>query len=179
MQFSKLFRWNTISTAPMHGFFSATFLFVLLFGGYLNSAYAEDPGLLTIKGNLKDSSEKVIQLDLKTLMSMEATTITATVPWIGKAAQFKGVRINSLLKSVGAKSNEFEAVAVNDYKFTLTGIDFDKYPVIVAYEKNGELLNVRKLGPLLIMFPFDDFPELLNERNKAASVWQLIELRIL
>jgi len=135
--------------------------------------------LLSVHGNVEGLSDKPLELDLKTLISMDATSITTTAPWLDGPTEFKGVRISTLLHSIGANSAQFEAVASNDYRFTLSEIDFEKYPIIIAYEKNKELLNIRTQGPLLIMFPFDDFPELLTERNKAASVWQLIELHVL
>jgi len=145
----------------------------------LNRVVADEPILLSIHGNIEGAANKVIGLNLEKLTSLEATTIVTTAPWTDGPMQYTGVRINKLLESVGAKSSQFEASAANDYRFKLTDIDFEKYPILIAYKKNGELLDIRNLGPLMIVFPFDDFPELLTERNKAASVWQLIKIEIL
>lgn len=145
----------------------------------VSNVIADNPTLLTIHGNIGSASNEPVTIDLKTLSSLQSTTIVTDAPWTDGPTQYTGVRINILLDSIGAKSNQFEASAANDYMFKLSEIDFEKYPVIIAYKKEGELLNIRTLGPLMIVFPFDDFPELLTERNKAGSVWQLIEIKIL
>ena len=183
MRESKLAYWNLISTALKSGLATYTLIFICLLGGNPGNAFADtssgSPVLLTIRGNIEGPADKVVELDRETLTSFESTSIIATVPWLKSPTQFTGVRINTLLKSIGAKSNHFEAIAADDYNFTLRDLDFDKYPIIIAYEKDGEPLDARKLGPLLIMFPFDDFPELATERNQASAVWHLVEMKIL
>jgi len=140
--------------------------------------------VLSIQGkfegqNSEVQNKNVIELDLASLTKLESTTFTTNQPWTDEPKKYTGVRINTLLDHIGATSSRFEALASNEYTFILSDIDFEKYPVIIAYKIDGEFLETRKLGPLLIVFPFDDYPELLNESNKAASVWQLIEMRIL
>lgn len=135
--------------------------------------------LLTVYGNISNASDGPLEIDYQTLAELESTSFTSTAPWLDGPVEFKGVRVSTFLKHIGAKSNQFEAIALNDYRFTLSEIDFDKYPIIIAYEKDKKQLSVRTQGPLLIMFPFDDYPELLTEKNKAASVWQLLEINIL
>jgi len=140
--------------------------------------------VLSIQGELEDQNNDVqkkgvVELDLASLTKLESTTITTNQPWTDEPKEYTGVRINTLLDHIGATSSRFEALASNEYKFILSDIDFEKYPIIIAYKIDGAFLETRKLGPLLIVFPFDDYPELLNEYNKAASVWQLIEMRIL
>lgn len=138
-----------------------------------------DSIVLSVHGNIEGKKNDIIELDLLSLTQLESTTITTNQPWTDEPKEYTGVRVSTLLNHIGATSSEFEALASNEYKFVLSGIDFEKYPIIVAYKIDGEFLETRKLGPLLIIFPFDDYPELLTESNKAASVWQLIEMRIL
>ena len=57
-------------------------------------------------------------------------------------------------------------------------MDLARYPVIVADSQDGETLTVRRLGPLRIMFPFDEHPELLNQGSMAMSVWQLTRMDV-
>lgn len=135
--------------------------------------------VLNVHGNIDGQQKDGIELDLASLTNLEATTFRTNQPWTDEPKEYTGVRISTLLDHVGAMSSEFEALASNEYQFILSNIDFEKYPVIIAYKIDGEFLDTRKLGPLLIVFPFDDHPELLNEINKASSVWQLTEIRIL
>jgi len=135
--------------------------------------------VLNVTGNLEGQKSDSVELDLASLTKLESTTFKTNQPWTNEAKQYTGVRISTLLEHVGAGSAEFEAIAGNEYQFILRNIDFEKYPIILAYKIDDKFLEVRDLGPLLIVFPFDDYPELLNETTKAASVWQLTEMRIL
>jgi len=136
-------------------------------------------GQLLIHGNIEFESGEKLVLELDEIKAMERTSITTHSPWLPGAVTFTGVRVSTLLNHIGAKSAKFEAIALDDYRFVVDGVDFDKYPVILAYERDGKPMTVRELGPLWIMFPFDDYPELLNEKNKGAAVWQLLEMVML
>jgi len=138
-----------------------------------------DAVVLKVHGNIEGQKNDVIELDLASLTKLKPTLFTTDQPWTNEPKEYTGVRINTLLKHIGASSSEFIAIASNEYQFTLSNIDFEKYPIIVAYKIDDEYLDARQLGPLLIVFPFNDHPELLTERNKAASVWQLTEIRVL
>ena len=152
------------------------------------NAYADSlPGpagevLLTISGKIKKSNssdssgQPLAKLDMSILESFEKTTIETNNPWVEKPTVFEGVRISDLLEFVGAETATFKANAIDGYTADLEKIDFERYPIIVAYKSGGEYMSVRNLGPLWIIYPFDDFPELVNEYASATSVWQLIEM---
>ena len=156
----------------------------------LNTAYALEPVsgnvLLVIDGNIDKSNASrnnvpIAEFDRELLESMDSTTISTSTPWTGDdIAEFTGVRISTLPNKLGVSANDavLRATGADDYWFELSDMDFDKYPIIVAFAKNGERMSVRELGPLWIIFPWDDFPELLTEKSKASSVWQLIELTV-
>lgn len=133
--------------------------------------------LLTISGNIAfTNSENGAEFDREMLEQLGTTTITTDSPWTDAATKFTGVNINVLLKAVGAQSSAIRAIAADDYWYDIEEIDFEKYPVVLAYKRDDQYMSARNLGPLWIMFPFDDFPELLTEVNKASCVWQLTEL---
>jgi hypothetical protein len=68
-------------------------------------------------------------------------------------------------------------VALNDYAVPLPMSDANS-GAIIAYKMNGEYMPVRAKGPLWIMFPFDDKPELKTEAAYSRCVWQLRRLTI-
>ncbi len=130
--------------------------------------------LLTISGNIEHSNNKdVAEFDLVMLEELEQTTIVTETPWTEAVASFTGVRLSVLLNSVGAGSSSFRAIAFDNYWYDISDVDFEKYPVIVAYKQDDAYLNARSLGPLWIIFPFDEYPQLLTETNKASCVWHL------
>lgn len=51
------------------------------------------------------------------------------------------------------------------------------YPVILAYRMNGELLRIRDKGPLWVIYPQDDFPDLKTKQTQAKWVWQVKEIQ--
>jgi len=135
--------------------------------------------LLVIKGALsKPNVGEEAHIDLAILTSLAQEKFTTNTPWSDDAHEFAGVRLNVLLEAVGANSSSFEASALDDYLVEFSGVDLEKYPVIIAYRQDGKNLTVRRLGPLRIMFPFDDYPELLNQANMTMSVWQLNEMTL-
>lgn len=141
--------------------------------------------LLTIDGNITLSnavvSEKpVAQFDLDLLKSLGVTSFATKSFWTEESHTYSGVRLNTLLKAVGVdhKNTTIRATAANGYWYDLQDLELDEYPIIVAYERDSKLLTLRERGPLWIFFPWDLYPELESEKNKASSVWQLITLTV-
>ena len=158
---------------------------LLLAGSLVGSAKAEQLSapkgevILTISGNIEfTNSENGAEFDLGMLQQFGSTSISTETPWTKGKTQFTGVLLSTILDIVGAKSSSFRAIALDNYWYDVEGFDFDKYPVVVAYKQNGEFMSIRNLGPLWLMYPFDDYPELLTHANKAACVWQLNHLVI-
>jgi len=118
-------------------------------------------------------------LDRGHLEALPRARFTTDTPWSEHGPhEFSGVRLNALLAAVGANGTRFRASASDDYGATFEGIDLERYPVIIADTRDGESLTVRTLGPLRIMLPFDDHPELLTDTNVAISVWQLVAMDV-
>lgn len=114
------------------------------------------------------------------LESLPRERFRTRTPWSEEpdGHEYEGVRLSVLLEAVGARGTRLEALGFDDYAATLEGLDFERYPIIVADTQDGEPLTLRTLGPLWIMFPFDDHPELETQTNTASAVWQLIEMDV-
>jgi len=133
--------------------------------------------LLKISGNIKNTNvDGEAWFDLAMLKSIGVTEIKTESPWTESIADYSGVAIKDLMDTVGAESGDFTAYALNKYEFNFSKIDFKDYPVIIAWEQNSVPLTVRTLGPLWIMFPYTDYPEIDNEKHRNAAVWQLVSL---
>lgn len=135
--------------------------------------------ILEISGKIAHTNApERARFDLKALESLGITKITTSTPWTEGKKVFEGVRLRDLLQAVGADGATITPVALNDYKLDIPREDFDKYPVILAYRMDGEELRVRDKGPLWVVYPRDDFPELDNRLIRSRWVWQVKELMV-
>ncbi|HEX2137563.1 MAG TPA: molybdopterin-dependent oxidoreductase [Microvirga sp.] len=135
--------------------------------------------ILQMKGHVeRTNAGDRVELDLAMLEAIGVSKLQTTTAWTDGQPTFEGVLLRDLLKHVGAAGKTVTAVAINDYKVEIPAADFDKYPVILAYKMNGELLKVRDKGPLWIVYPQDEFPELKNKATQTKWVWQVKELRV-
>jgi len=141
--------------------------------------YPSGEVVLIVAGNItRTNSELGAEFDIAMLEKLGTTTITTNTAWTDEVTDFTGVRVEALLAAVGAGSSSFRAEAIDDYWYDIKDIDFQKFPAIIAHMRNGELMSIRNLGPLWIMFPFDEFPELQTEHHRASSVWQLNKITV-
>ncbi len=132
-----------------------------------------------VHGNAERNGEPVAEFDRAMLESMPLTTVTTKTPWTPNGPdEFTGVRFNELLAKTGVVADEvvIRAEAEDNYWFDLEKLNSQTYPIIVAFQKNGKPMSIRELGPLWIIFPWDEYPELLTKKNNASSVWQLTHL---
>lgn len=140
--------------------------------------------ILTISGNFDGfQSNRTdgagIEIDHALLERLPETEFKTETPWTEGQPVWTGVRVSDLLEFVGAKTARFKASALDGYSVVFEKVDVEKYPVILAYKKNDKILSVRELGPLWIMFPFDDFPELVTQTFAAMCVWQVNHIEFL
>ena len=82
------------------------------------------------------------------------------------------------MASVGATGDRVVAVALNDYSSEIPIEDFAKYHAILALKRDGEYMPVRDKGPLFIVYPYDQNPELRSQKFYSRSVWQVARLVI-
>ena len=157
-------------------------MMVLLLSPGIHSAEIPAPegaALLTITGEVQSPNVgQEVHLDLAALESLPVTEYTTRTPWHDSPQTFTGVRLSDLLTAVGSQSRSMVAYGLDDYHFTISDLDIDQYPVMIAYRQNGNPISVRSLGPLRIIMPYDDHPELLTPLNESRSVWQLVKLEL-
>ena len=134
--------------------------------------------LLTISGDIMNKNDGDAAIfDLAMLEGQGNTEVVTTTAWTEGQQTFEGALVSQLMDAVGAMGETAEVIALNDYKVDIPVQDFRDYPVILAYRMNGEELKIRDKGPLWIVYPQDDHPELQNKKTQAKWVWQVKEIR--
>jgi len=130
--------------------------------------------LLTVTGDIATSNVgDEAHFDREMLLALpQHETVTGT-PWHDGAVQFTGPLGRDLLAAVGAVGSTLRITALNDYSANMPVADLHDHDVILAMTLDGEPLRVRDHGPIFVIYPFDDSPQLLNEEVLMRSVWQV------
>ncbi len=64
-------------------------------------------------------------------------------------------------------------MALNDYRVEIPVEDLVRHGAMIASQLDGKPIAVRDKGPLLIIYPFDDRPELRTAVHYSRAIWQL------
>ena len=134
--------------------------------------------LLTVGGQITTANvDGKAVFDRAMLEGIGGTVIETSTAWTEGVARFEGVLLKTLMERVGASGDTALTIAINDYKVEIPVRDFMRYPVILAYRMNGEVLKIRDKGPLWVVYPQDDHPELKTKETQAKWVWQVKEIQ--
>jgi hypothetical protein len=133
--------------------------------------------ILTISGNITETNQDgAAVFDRAMLEALGNATIVTRTPWSDGVSTYEGVRLDVLMEAVGAEGHTVTAVALNDYVTTIPLSDFAEFGPILALKHNGEYMTVRAKGPLFIIYPFDDKPELRTSTYFSRAAWQVKQL---
>jgi hypothetical protein len=133
--------------------------------------------LLTISGKIAAvGNDGVVQFDRQSLEALGMIAIETNTPWYKGPVKFEGVSLDKLMKSVGASGDRVIVLALNDYSTEIPIEDFAKYKAILALKRDGEYMPVRDKGPLFVVYPYDDNPELRSQKFYGRSAWQVARM---
>ena len=158
---------------------------VLMLAG-LNNARANGLGspqhkpILHISGKIttfNQGAEAVF--DLPMLQALGSQTMRTRTPWYNGPVVFQGVLMRTLLQTVGAYGDSLMVTALNDYSCQIPTQDFSRFPVLLAYERDGHPMPISDKGPLFIIYPFDSDPELQSQKYYSRSAWQVARIQVL
>lgn len=91
----------------------------------------------------------------------------------------RGPRFDAILSHFGVQGDMVRVSGVDKYAADLPVDELKRYPVLLAYEINGKRLTLRSKGPVWVVYPFDDHPEIEDQLREARSVWQVGEIEAL
>jgi hypothetical protein len=133
--------------------------------------------ILTISGKISaKNADDTAQFDRPMLESLGLSKIVTSTPWSKGSIVFEGVLLERLMQVVGASGSSVVAIALNDYTTEIPREDFSKFNPILALKRNNNYMSVRDRGPLFIIYPFDNKPELKSQLYYGRSVWQVFKL---
>jgi hypothetical protein len=116
--------------------------------------------------------------DLAMLEAMPKATIATSTPWTDGVTTFEGVALGDVLKRVGATGTGLNLKALNDYAAPVPVADAG-LGAILAFRVNGAFISIREKGPLWLIYPFDEHPDLKREEIYSRAVWQIRSIDVL
>jgi hypothetical protein len=137
--------------------------------------------VLTIDGKINQTNVKnTLQLDMATLEKIGVVQYDVNDPFVKEKITYSGVLLSEILKAAGADASATTLTlrALDDYSTDMNIADADKWPILVATRANDEYMAIDKNGPLISVFPFDDFPEIDHLTYDALWVWSMHEITV-
>lgn len=135
--------------------------------------------LLTVSGEIGvTNAEGEARFDRDMLQALGVKSISTENPFQTGMHTFEGVLISDVLDAVQANGTALNAEGHDGYSVQIPIEDVRKFPVMLAMVWNGKVMRVRNKGPLWVIYPLTQYPELVDQKYSARSVWQLKQLTI-
>ncbi|MBL1378473.1 hypothetical protein [Zobellella iuensis] len=138
------------------------------------------PVLLSVTGKVGETNaDSRADFDLAMLAQLPQHEFNTQTPWTDGVHHYRGVLLKDLLARVAAADGEtIRALALNQYHVDIDGATAARLPVLLATHQDGEVMKIRDKGPIWILLPLSDSPELNTKQHHEMMVWQLRTLDI-
>lgn len=135
--------------------------------------------ILSVDGKISRSNHDTsADFDLAMLDALPQSHYQTTHPWSETPHDYSGVLLRDLLSSLGATGDTVTAKALNDYQADIPVADAQNYDILLATHVDGEVMDVRHKGPVWVMYPLDQHPELKKAATYSVMVWHLRQLSV-
>ena len=149
-------------------------------------ARAADPPVLSVSGRTLALRAGVnVDFDMAMLARLPHRKIRTATPWYKDAHEFSGPLLRDVLVAAApaaltaAANTRLRCTALNDYKVEMPLDDIRNFDVIVARLLDGAPMGVREKGPLFVMYPFDEQPQLRTSIYFSRCIWQLRSVELM
>lgn len=134
--------------------------------------------ILTIIGHVDHpNAGATAQFDLAMLEKLAGRIAQMETPWTTGKVRFSGPLLKAVLDAAGAEGTLLKMKALNDYTADVPMEDAEMN-TILATRMDGRTMSVRDKGPVFLIYPFDESPDLYNEKYFSRSVWQIKEIEV-
>lgn len=135
--------------------------------------------MLTVTGSINeknagDNYEFTLE-DLKA----NATKQSVTDPWVKQKGEYTGVTLQKILEITKAEgATTLTLVCKDGMKVDVAAEDVLKYPIMLAFELNGKPIDEKGGGPVKVVYPYDDYPELKQKYTPDQWAWYVEKVEI-
>ncbi len=135
--------------------------------------------ILTVSGSIKlTNSNNGAEFDLDMLRELGLVEKQITNPWTEPNSVFEGVLARKLLAYLGAEGEWVRAAAANDYSVNIPLADLTQFDTLLGMSHNGRQMQLRDKGPVWLLYPNDNRPDVSESEINKRMVWQLTSLKI-
>ena len=158
--------------------FQVALLFVAAMMTTVTLAAAQ--AMLTITPGNGDAA---VELSEESFSSLPQSVIETGNEFVDGIARFEGPKAIDVLEGImgSLDTDTVEAIrfiAANDYQVDVPLKDLSEYGVILATHMNGMRLSRRDKGPIWLIYPMTEFPELQNSIYNARLIWQVTRIEV-
>lgn len=149
--------------------------------GAMPAAGREDPGypvLSVLRARAGGPASLLARMTLDDLSQLPQRELaTALPPYFepGGTPVWRGPLLADVLAAHGAAAPQAIRVgALNGYAADIPEADLQRFAPLLAWQRDGSPMSIRQRGPLILMYPFDQYPELGEDmRYLNRMVWQV------
>ncbi|WP_219899591.1 hypothetical protein [Zobellella taiwanensis] len=140
---------------------------------------AEGPVVLRVSGLIGNTnSPGVAEFDQAMLEALPRHEFTTHTPWTRGEHHYRGLLVRDLLALVQAGGRQVRITALNDFHANLPVALAERFPVLLATHQDGIRMRVRDKGPLWLLLPLKDVPELDTKQYHEVMVWQINRMEV-
>ncbi len=136
----------------------------------------EAPVLLVVEVPEIGGDGLTVQFTMDDLQALPAVSFETETIWFTGTQRFTGVPLAAVMQQVGITEGTIEASGSDDFTIELNMSLAAEAGAIIAYQRNGSPMSVRKKGPLRVLYPFDDFPPLKRDLLFDNTIWHLVRI---
>lgn len=113
------------------------------------------------------------------LSGLAQTEVTTSNIYVDQRTTFSGPTLRVILEQNGiGPDDEIKLHALNDFFINMPARDAYEYDVLLAVRMNGEEMSLRDKGPIWVIYPMDEHPELRGNLYNTRLVWQLDRIEL-
>lgn len=134
----------------------------------------QGPVILTVTGDIAvTNTGDAAVFDMEMLQDLGSEVLRTSTPWTEGEQLFRGLPLHRLTERLGVTGKLLFAQAINDYTAEIPIEDAAPDRAMIAWEMNGAPIPLRGLGPLWMIYPFDQNSGFQSQVMFARSIWQL------
>jgi hypothetical protein len=124
------------------------------------------------------TGESATPVDKNILESLGTIKYSVNDPYENVTIEYEGVLLKTLFDQFGGEgSTEVAITAIDDYQQVIPRVDAEKWPIMLALKSNGAYAPKDNRGPSMIVYPYDQFPELDPTTYDPFWIWQIKNIR--